>query len=151
MEGLKMIGCQSYMCQIAYFFTVVIIIAFYLMLPVPLLILLSSWLGGSRVGKTTTFLITGILMGLYAGLSCSFAINYFSRNDVILISHREYSHLLQIASPIIGAISGIFLLFGIRLKTSIEKIFFIFGLIAVLILAFFAGFLILVPVVILGT
>jgi len=114
------------------------------MLPIPLLRLFHHWFGFSKISRIITILIAGILMGFYARMGALLAVKYLSDGYSVL-SYWEGRHYLLIVSPIAGAISGIFLQSGIQLRTTINKLLFIFGLLVLLMLALFTGILIMTP------
>lgn len=126
------------------FYIVVLFVSVYLALPVVLTRFVSTRIEDSRNFQLSSPPLVGFLMGLYCSLGATLAIKYLVFDENVL-SYSYYSNLLWIIAPITGVIAGVSIQIGVRLKTWLEKVCFICGVLILWILACFATLLIIVP------
>lgn len=127
-----------------FFLIIAIIIMIILVLPIPLFRLSSYWINSFLDSRLDVQIFAGIFMGLYILGVSSLAIPYLSGGGNLL-SYWDGRQILQVASFIAGAASGVLLQTGIRLKTTRDIILFICGLAVLLVFALFAAFLTIAP------
>ena len=122
----------------------VIVPFIFLVLPLPVLRLTASLFGNNLAIKVGISIVVGILMAGYARLGSNIAIKYLIF-DTSILSYVYEQDNFRVIAVIVGAISGVLLQFGIRLVSTAERISFSIGMLALLALSLFTGFIVTVP------